>query len=292
MQNGQSQNKGSFKLPDYGELTDKDFRRLSEFIYDHFGIKLPKQKKVLLKSRLIKRLKELKLPKYSAYVDFVLQNTEQSKEEVVKMMDVVSTNKTDFFREGAHFDYLSFHVIPEFNQNGNRKIKVWSAGCSTGEEVYTLAMVLEEERQKDHLSDYLIYGSDISVSALKTAVKAVYPMPRAETIPSWLKKKYLLKSKNSKDPKVKIVKELRDKVKFMRINLVDDFYPIANDFDIIFCRNTLIYFDKETQERVINNLLNHLKIGGYLFIGHSESLLNHSIENIKQVKPTVYQKIF
>jgi chemotaxis protein methyltransferase CheR len=281
----------ALKMIDYGDLSNGDFHRLSRFIFKGFGIKLPEQKKVLLKSRLIKRLKELKMENYSQYIDFVLEDSDRSREEVINMIDVVSTNKTEFFRENAHFDILSRMIIPGYAEKRKKYLKCWSAGCSTGEEVYTLCMVLEEQKRKAIIDNYLVYGSDISVTALKKAVKAIYPFTRVEQIPLEYRKKYLLKSKAREKRKIRIVKELREKTKFMRINLVDDFYPIVNDFDVIFCRNTLIYFDRMTQIRVVNNLLRHLNLGGYLFIGHSESLLNHNIRNIRQVQPTVYQKV-
>ncbi len=291
MDNKENINKKSFGLVDYGELTDRDFHRLSAFVYKGFGIKLPEQKKILVKSRLIKRLKELNFNKYSEYIDFVLQNNEESEAEIINMIDVISTNKTDFFRESAHYEFLSDSVIPEFVAASKRHVKVWSAGCSTGEEVYTIAMVLEEERLKNNILDYQVYGSDISVSALKKAVQATYPYAKVEGIPPHYRKRYLLKSKNDTSPKIRVIKELRQKTRFLRINLVDDFYPVSKDFDVIFCRNTLIYFDVETQKKVVNNLIRHLNTNGYLFIGHSESLINYNIKELQHVKPTVYKKI-
>ena len=276
---------------DFGEFTDRDFHQLSRFIYQEFGIQLPDKKKFLLKSRLVKRLKILGISKYSEYVNYVLEGGQKSSEEVIEMIDVVSTNKTDFFRENAHFDFLIDNVVPDFMGKGIKSPKVWSAGCSSGEEVYTICMVFEEECRLNRLRDYQVYGSDISVSILKKAVKAVYPFSRAEQISDRYRKRYLLKSKGDGKQEVRIVKALRDKTRFMWLNLMDSQYILAKNFDIIFCRNTLIYFDRETQKRVVSNMLKHLKPGGYLFIGHSESLLNHNISNLKQIKPTIYLKI-
>ncbi len=279
-----------FGIEDFGEFTDRDFHKLSRFIYREFGIQLPDKKKFLLKSRLVKRLKALNMKRYSDYVNFVLKGGDLSSEEVIEMIDVVSTNKTDFFRESAHFDFLIDSVIPDLMGKGIKNPKVWSAGCSSGEEVYTLCMVLEDECRLNRIRDYIVYGSDISTSILKKAVKAIYPFSAAENIPDRYRKRYLLKSKGDGKQQIRISKVLRDKTRFMWLNLVDDYYNLAKDFDIVFCRNTLIYFDKIMQRKVVTNLLEHLKPGGYLFIGHSESLLNHHFNNIKQVKPTIYRK--
>ncbi len=276
---------------DFGEFTDRDFHALSKFIYNEFGIQLPDKKKFLLKSRLIKRLKILGISKYSDYVNYVLESGQKGSEEVIEMIDVVSTNKTDFFRENAHFDFLIDKVVPDFMGRGIKSPKVWSAGCSSGEEVYTICMVFEEEVRLNRLRDYQVYGSDISVSILKKAVKAIYPFSRAEQIPDRYRKRYLLKSKGDGKQEVRIVKTLRDKTRFMWINLMDNQYILSKNFDIIFCRNTLIYFDRETQRKVVTKMLEHLKPGGYLFIGHSESLLNQNIPYLKQIKPTVYLKL-
>ncbi|RLD90672.1 MAG: chemotaxis protein CheR [Bacteroidetes bacterium] len=278
-------------VQDFGNFTDRDFHKLSHFIFHEFGIQLPDKKKFLLKSRLVKRLKILGISKYSEYVNYVMEGGTKGSEEVIEMIDVVSTNKTDFFRENAHFDFLIDKVVPDFMGKGIKSPKVWSAGCSSGEEVYTICMVFEEECRLNRLRDYQVYGSDISVSILKKAVKAIYPFSRAEQIPDRYRKRYLLKSKGDGKQEVRILKTLRDKTHFIWLNLMDDQYILAKNFDIIFCRNTLIYFDRETQKQVVSKLLEHLKPGGYLFIGHSESLLNHNIPNLQQIKPTIYLKI-
>lgn len=277
-------------LSKLGELSDKDFNILSKFIYEKFGIKIPYTKKYLLKSRLVKRIKALEMNSYSEYVKFVLGD-KKGNDEVIEMMDVVSTNKTDFFREFAHFEFLKGLAIPEIINNGITFPKIWSAGCSSGEEVYSIAMVLEDEVRLNRIKNYNVYGTDISVTKLKTAVKAIYPYSDAENIPSGYRERYLLKSKGKFNKEIRIVKAIRDKMKFQWLNLADTYYKINKDFDVIFCRNTLIYFDKPVQLRVVNNLLQHLKVGGYLLIGHSESLLNYNINNIKQIGPSIYKKL-
>jgi len=271
------------------KLSDKDFDRLSQFIYTHYGIKMPKAKHIMLQSRLQKRLRALKMPSFSQYVDYVF--SPQGENEIISMMDVVSTNKTDFFRENQHFEFLSQSVLPEIVEiNRQNFVKVWSAGCSSGEEPYTLAIVLSEFARKHSGFDFQILGSDLSTIVLEKAVTAVYPEEKVEIIPLDLKKKYLLKSKDRTNPTVRIVPELRAKASFMRINFMDDMYAAPQNFDIVFCRNVLIYFDRPTQEKVINKLCRHLKQGGYFFLGHSESVTGIEVP-LKQIRPTVFKRI-
>lgn len=271
------------------KLSEKDFDRLSKFIYTHYGIKMPQAKHIMLQSRLQKRLRALQMPSFSDYVDYVF--SPQGESEIISMMDVVSTNKTDFFRENQHFEFLLDTVLPELNGvNAQNFIKVWSAGCSSGEEPYTLAMVLSEYARKVRNFDFQILGSDISTIVLEKAVTAIYPEEKVDGIPLDLKKKYLLKSKDRTKPTVRIVPELRAKANFMRLNFMDEVYSAPQNFDIIFCRNVLIYFDRETQEKVINKLCRHLRSGGYFFLGHSESVTGITVP-LRQVRPTVFKRI-
>jgi chemotaxis protein methyltransferase CheR len=271
------------------KLSEKDFDRLSKFIYSQYGIKMPKAKQIMLQSRLQKRLRALKIPSFSDYVDYVF--SPDGETEIISMMDVVSTNKTDFFRENQHFEFLRDTVLPEIVElNRQNFIKVWSAGCSSGEEPYTLAIVLSEYARKVHGFDFQILGSDLSTIVLEKAVTAVYPEEKVEVIPLELKKKYLLRSKDREKPTVRIVPELRAKASFMRLNFMDDIYNAPQNFDIIFCRNVLIYFDRETQEKVINKLCRHLRLGGYFFLGHSESITGIDVP-LKQIRPTVFKRI-
>lgn len=271
------------------KLSLKDFHRLSEFIYSQYGIKMPEAKIIMLQSRLQKRLRALQIPDFSKYVDYVF--SDEGNEEIIHMMDMVSTNKTDFFRESAHFDFLKDSALPDLFLDQHRsRLKVWSAGCSSGEEPYTLAMVMSEFA-KDHPGlDFSITGSDLSTVVLQKAVTAIYPEERVEIIPQYLKKKYLLKSKEREHPTVRIVPELRHKVSFIRLNFMLPSYNMAETFDIIFCRNVLIYFDRETQESVICKLCKHLTPGGYFFLGHSESITGLKVP-LRQIKPTIFQPI-
>lgn len=271
------------------QLSDGDFTRLSKFIYSQYGIKMPETKRIMLQSRLQKRLKALQMPTFAEYVDYVF--SPQGSSEIIHMMDVVSTNKTDFFRENQHFDYLFSTVLPEMHElNRQNFVKVWSAGCSSGEEPYTLAMVMSEYAATTRGFDFQIMGSDISTIVLDKAVTAIYPEDKVNVIPYELKKKYLLRSKDRTKPTVRIVPELRRKTSFMRLNFMDEVYDVPTKFDIIFCRNVLIYFDRKTQEDVINKLCRHLNIGGYFFLGHSESVAGIEVP-LQQLKPTVFRRI-
>ncbi len=271
------------------KLSSTDFLRLSNFIYTEYGIKMPPAKKIMLQSRLQKRLRELNLTSYKQYIDFVF--SKEGQHEIINMIDVVSTNKTDFFRESAHFDYLSSVFLPEFMRGGIRKtLKIWSAGCSSGEEPYTMAIVLAEYMLLNPLFDFFVYATDISTKVLQKAVTAVYAEDRVEIIPMSLKRKYLLRSKDKTKKSVRIVPQLRQKVMFNRVNFMDSNYSTPDNFDVIFCRNVLIYFDRETQEKVINKLCNYLKKGGFFFLGHSESITNMNVP-LQQVKPTIFRRI-
>jgi chemotaxis protein methyltransferase CheR len=246
-------------------------------------------KKTMLQSRLQKRLRQLNILSFKEYIDYVFK--EGNEQEVINMIDVVSTNKTDFFREPVHFNYLSDEVLPAFvSRDTNKNLKVWSAGCSSGEEVYTLAITLEEFFANYPGFDYSILGTDISTDILNKAVNAVYKMDKVDLVPLALKKKYMLKSKDQVNPTVKIVKTLREKARFRRLNFMDSYYDIKDMYDIIFCRNVLIYFERNNQERVINKLCENLKTGGYFFLGHSESIMNMDVP-LRQIRPTIFQKI-
>lgn len=274
-----------FSQPSYDtNMSAKNFRKLSQFIYDNYGIKMPDNKQIMLEGRLQKRLKENNIGTYDEYCDFLFSDKGMSV-ELIHMIDVVTTNKTDFFREPHHFEFLS-SFLEKYSPNF---LKVWSAACSSGEEPYTLSMVLSEHKLKKSGFDFSILATDISSRILKRAIAAVYPLKTVEVIPLTLKQKYLLKSRDKENPTVRIVKTLRQKITFQRMNFMDNNYPVSGDFDVIFCRNVLIYFDKETQEAVINKLCAKLKNNGFLFLGHSESISGLNVP-LKQLQPTVYQK--
>jgi chemotaxis protein methyltransferase CheR len=209
------------------------------------------------------------------------------------MIDVVTTNKTDFFREPRHFDYLLGSAIPDLiglcGAGLRRKLRVWSAGCSTGEEPYTIAMVLSEFREQCPPFDFSVEATDISTRVLETARRGVYKEEKAATVPSVLKKKYFMVSKDKDRRLVRMVPELRTSVRFRRLNFMEDNFDIGGPVDILFCRNVIIYFDKPTQERLLNRLCGHLIPGGYMFMGHSETLSGLKTPLVS-AGPMVYKK--
>ena len=273
------------------ELTDAEFEKMSSFIYKEYGIKMPYVKKVMLQSRLHKRLRALGMSSFKDYINYVFSKKGQET-EVVHMIDVVSTNKTDFFREPAHFDFMTGELLPKIgiNYTSVNPLKVWSAACSSGEEPYTLAIILSEYKEKNPAFNFKITGTDISTIVLNKAVKAIYPEDRTSVIPMYMKRKYFLKSKDIENVTVKLQRSITEKVNFFRLNFMDDSYNMADTYDIVFCRNVLIYFDKQTQENVIRKILTKLKPGGFFFMGHSESITGMSLP-LQQIKPTIFRKI-
>ncbi|MDO3377765.1 CheR family methyltransferase [Geoalkalibacter halelectricus] len=275
-------------------LTDQDFKKLCAFIYEHVGIKMSDVKRTMLEGRLQKRLRVLGLADHRAYCEFLFSAAGQ-EQELVHMIDVVTTNKTDFFREPAHFNFLAREVLPQlaaqYGRGNGRKIRFWSAGCSTGEEPYTLAMVLrefQEERAQERV-DFDIFASDISTRVLEHARRAVYSEERIGPVPPLLRKKYLLRSRDPKSGLVRMGPALRAMLRFGRINFMDEDFGLQERFQVVFCRNVIIYFDKPTQERLMHKFCRHLDRGGYLFLGHSESLHGFDVP-LTQVAPTVYRR--
>ena len=275
------------------KLTTKEFKKLGSFITQVSGIKLPPAKKVLLESRLQKRLRKLNITSFGGYFEYLFSSEGLGK-ELIHLLDVVTTNKTDFFREPEHFDFMSEVAIPEImkqkEKTSNSEILIWSAASSTGEEPYTLAMVMELQRKYINNLKYKIIGTDLSTKVLDKAKTAVYAEERVENFSYNMKKQFLLRSKDRKKKLVRIIPELRKKIFFSRLNLLDDKYNIPKKVDIIFCRNVFIYFEKEMQENIVRKFYNYLNPNGYLFVGHSESLNGMDVP-FKQVIPTVYKNM-
>lgn len=269
-------------------LSDKEFKRLSEFIQTNYGVKMPPQKKLMLQSRLMKRLKALEIDTFKEYLDYVFQ--ENNQHEIQNMIDVVTTHKSDFFREKEHFDFITETVIPELVKRSNHTIKILSAGCSTGEEPYTMVMsMLEAQEQKGLQFEFEISAFDVSRESVEKAKKGIYASAKVENVPQYIKKKYFLKNKNPEKKLVKVDPQLQKYVHFFTLNLLEENYKITHHFDIILCRNTLIYFSRKTQEQVLRQLCEKLQPRGYLIIGHSESILGMNLP-LTQIKPTIFQK--
>ncbi len=274
-------------------MSAREFDRLSEFIVGHCGIKMPPAKKVMLESRLQKRLRTLGMASFRDYCDFVLGSDEGSG-ELVHMIDAVTTNKTDFFREPTHFQFLAETALPEFLMDGisgvRKKFTVWSAGCSSGEEPYTLGMVLNEFASQHSDFQYAILATDISTRVLEKARFGIYDQHLIKPIPQTLKQKYFLRSKDRDKGLVRIVPELRARVSFQRLNLMEEQILTPEPMDAIFCRNVIIYFERATQYRLLSRLCGCVKIGGHLFLGHSETVHGFDLPLVR-ISSTIYRKV-
>ncbi|MDY7002283.1 MAG: CheR family methyltransferase, partial [Thermodesulfobacteriota bacterium] len=239
--------------------------------------------------RLQKRLRALGIEGYEKYIEYLF-SPQGMDNELHHLIDVVTTNTTEFFREPKHFDFLSNQVLPEWTSSRRGGImSIWSAGCSSGEEPYTLAMVLSDFAGKTSGFRFKILATDISNQVLQKAVRGIYPADRARSIPHTFKKEYLLRSKNKGSNLVRMVPDIRRLVSFRRLNFMENF-GLNEKMDIIFCRNVIIYFDHPTQKIVLNRFCEHLSKGGHLFIGHSESLAGMALP-LRQVAPTIYRKM-
>lgn len=274
-------------------LSREDFKRLSAFIYQKSGIKMPDSKKVMVEARLRKRLRELNINSYNEYCNLIFAG-EGSNVEITHMVDVITTNKTDFFREARQFDFLAEKAMPElvsaFGAGVKQPFKVWSAGCSTGEEPYTLAMVMSEFKETYPDFGFEIFATDISTRVLEAARLGIFDTEKTKPVRPSLLKKYFLRSKDHTKNLVRAVPELRSAIRFAWLNFMDDDFGIRDQFDVIFCRNVIIYFDRPTQEKLIKKLLKYLRPGGFLFLGHSESVFNMDV-HLEQLAPSTYQKI-
>lgn len=269
-------------------LSSAQFHRLAGFITSHLGIKMAEVKMPMLQARLMRRLRALQLPNIEAYLEVLFNDSTGTETEA--FVNAVTTNKTDFFREPKHFDLLADRVLAGWRPvAGERRFKLWCAGCSTGEEAYTQAMVLSEHGKQHAGFDFVILATDISTRVLAHAERAVYALDRIDSVPPALKQEYFLRSRRPDAQEVRVCPELRQRVHFHRLNFMDETYPVADTFDAIFIRNVMIYFDRATQEKVVNRLCRHLASGGYLFVGHSESL--HGLDvPVRLCGPAVYCK--
>ena len=274
-----------------GAMSPEIFNKLSAFIHSECGIRMPPSKQVMLEARLTKRLKNLGLNDYSAY--YTLLSGPDGAMELPQLLDAVTTNKTDFFREPRHFEYLVNDCLPSLCRtidfSASRPFMLWSAACSSGEEPYTLAMVLDDFARRNPGFEYLILATDISNRVLEMARKAIYDEERVLPVASEFRHRYLLRSKSAGGV-VRICPELRARVRFRRINFMAGDFGLREKMDVVFCRNALIYFDQSTQEQVINRLCRHLMPGGYLFTGHSESINGMRVP-LRTVANTVSRRI-
>jgi chemotaxis protein methyltransferase CheR len=270
------------------QLSNKNFTRLAELIQGYSGIKMPANKRTMLEGRLRRRIRVLDLATLNDYCRYLFDDNGMES-EVVHLIDAVTTNKTEFFREPAHFQFLQANALPALTRTGRKTIKAWSAACSTGAEPYTLAMVLEEHCAANRRQDYSILCTDLCTQVLAQAVAGVFPEPMIDPVAVDLRRRYVMRARDAQRGQVRIVPRLRSKLAFARLNLMDEAYPVADDMDLIFCRNILIYFDKPTQSKVLSRLCAHLRPGGYLFLGHSESIVGIDLP-VVQIANTVFQR--
>jgi len=274
-------------------MSDNEFGRLSDFIGDHCGIKMPAVKKIMLEARLQKRLRALGFSSFREYCD-LLFNTPDGAGELVHMIDAVTTNKTDFFREPVHFAFLTENALPEFINDGDqhpaKKFTVWSAGCSTGEEPYTLAIVLSEFAARYPGFQFAIMATDISTKVLEQARLGIYDRNQVAMVPPFFMLKYFMRSKDRNKGAVRIVPELRSLVRFQWLNLMNKHFTFFDgDVDAIFCRNVIIYFERETQYKLLSRFCSSLKTGGHLFLGHAETVHGFDLPLVR-IASTIYRK--
>jgi chemotaxis protein methyltransferase CheR len=276
-------------------LSKADFERLRALIYDESGIHLGPDKKTMLEIRLKRRLRNLEVGSFAEYCNQVLGphgKPHGQTAELVHLIDVVTTNKTDFFREASHFEYLVSKALPDLaaRLGDGRKSLVWSAGCSTGEEPYTLAMVLSEYARDHPGFRFSVLATDISTDVLAKARVGIFKSDVVRPVPAELQRRYFMRSVDRESDRVRVVPELRALVEFRRVNFMESDFGLAEAPDIIFCRNVIIYFDRPTQVRLLRKLTRQLAPGGFFFAGHSESLQGMDLP-LAPAAPSVYRKI-
>lgn len=267
-------------------FTKKDFDFLSKTINERTGIVVSEDKFNMFYSRLSRRVRALNLSSFAEYCDVVRHD--RDGQETVELTNAITTNLTAFFRENHHFEYLSKTVIPELmTKNADKKISIWSAGCSTGEEPYSIAITLKESMLSPQWNvDFT--ATDLDSNVVATAQRGVYSMARVEGMSKQRLKRWFLKGKSSQSGQVKVKPELTNMIQFGQLNLMDRW--TVEPKDIIFCRNVIIYFNKETKTKLVNRYADSLKPGGYLFIGHSESLYKVT-DRFELIGNTIYRKV-
>ncbi len=274
--------------PSAYKISDAEFRQLREFIYSHTGIALSDHKRALVYARLGRRLRHHVLETFADYYE-LLTERDPDGIELVEMINCITTNKTDFYREPHHFKFLNDKVFPEIQaRGGGRRLRLWSAGTATGEEAYTLAITVREFFTLPETWDVRILATDIDTRVLAHAERGEYTREQAERIPVPLLQRYFSMGEGENAGRVQAKARLKDIIRFRRLNLMDDPWPMKGPFDAIFCRNVIIYFDRPTQRRLIERFTNMLRPGGYLMLGHSESLVD-GVGMLRHMSQSVYQ---
>ena len=267
------------------ELSDVEFRQISDLVYANFGINLTEKKKALVKGRLSSLMRLRGFSSFAEYVKAVLGD--RTGAELLNLVDRISTNHSFFFREPEHFDFLCAEVLPEvLKQRGTNHLRIWSAGCAAGEEPYTLAMILAQKagiRPRPPVTPVL--ATDISTTALEKAAAGIYPPERLKNVPPAYRHYF----RETGDGQYEVLEEIKRIVCFERKNFMALEFPFREMFDAIFCRNVMIYFDGTTRKKLVRKFAEYLRSGGYLFIGHSESL-GRDLQDFQYIRPTVYRK--
>ncbi|MEL7833568.1 protein-glutamate O-methyltransferase CheR [Fodinibius sp. Rm-B-1B1-1] len=260
------------------KLKQAEFETIQSKIYDYCGINLHEGKQALVRARVMKRIRKLGLRDFAHYIKYLEEDS--SGEEFLALVDVLTTNKTSFFRESQHFDFIVQNVLPEIN---GRQVKWWSAGCSSGEEPVTCSIVLQE--QNINPRTVKILGTDISRDVIRTAKRGVYPAKRFKKVSPQIIRKYFDKGDGSK---YRVSEKVRRMITYGRLNLKKK-WPLNGPFQVIMCRNVMIYFNRQTQQELVTRFRRILEPGGYLFLGHSESIASAD-RNFENVSPAVYRK--
>ncbi len=270
-------------------LADREFKAVQSLIHQYAGIALADSKHVMVQSRLAKHVRRLQLDSYSDYLRFLDQP--ENSDEVTTFINALTTNKTDFFREKHHFDFLAKQAFPELKRRaengGDRRIRIWCSASSTGEEPYTIAMCVREFFGEDPSWDIRILASDIDTDVLSRANEGVYEADRFDDVEPVYAKKYFERQGRGEGVPSRAKSTLRDLITFRQLNLLDDHWPINTSFDIIFCRNVMIYFDRPTQTKIVEHFTEYLQPDGYLIIGHSEALFGIT-DRFKSLGDTIY----
>ena len=267
------------------KISTDEFERFRRLIYNESGISLCKVKESLLVSRLSTRMRDLGLATFSDYYARVVED--RSGEELTMMLDLISTHKTDFFREPRHFEFLRDRIIPELACA--KHIRIWSSACSTGEEPYTIAMTVFDTAQDPGQWDWKILATDLSTRVLATAASGIYDEERVRAVRPEVVRRHFLRGRGKSAGLFKVKPHLAEMITFRQLNLMDDHFPIKSSLDLIFCRNVMIYFDRQTQETLARKFHHYLRPGGYLFVGHSENFQGLD-QPFTVVAPTIYQK--
>jgi chemotaxis protein methyltransferase CheR len=280
-------------LPGQVTISDEEFRLLRTLVHQQAGIALGDSKRALVCARLGRRLRHYGYATFGQYYEHLMER-DPGGAELLRMINAITTNKTDFFREPHHFDFLRSEVLGRLAartpSDGQRSLRLWSAGCSSGEEPYSMAVTVLDGLPRAFAWDVRILASDIDTDMLERGRTAVYPADQLTQVPEQLRRRYFLRGRGASEGWVRVRPDVQQLVSFRRINLRDEAWPIRTLFDAVFCRNVIIYFDRQLQQRLVGQFLQFLKPGGYLFLGHSESLLGMRV-GLRYLGGTVYQKV-